>query len=288
MHRSGGWSKRPSRRAPRRSSPCTWGHPADLDRLGEIARANNLTLVEDCAHAHGSEWRGTRVGNFGIAGTFSFQQSKLMTAGEGGVIITNDDDFELKARSAHDCGRLPGEWFYAHFSYGSNYRLSEWQGAILSAQLTRLDEQTAHRHKNARLLDEMLADVPGITPQALDDRCTRNGHYAYIFHYDKNEFAGASTKRFIEAMTAEGVGNQAAYPPVHALAVFQNGAYRKRLCGDQAKEEHPFLEAEYPETARSAWECYWIPQTNLLGDEADIEEIVAVIKKIQANAGDLV
>lgn len=264
------------------------GHPADLDRLAEIAAANKLILVEDCAHAHGSEWKGTRVGNFGIAGTFSFQQSKLMTAGEGGVIITNDDDFELKARSAHDCGRLPGEWFYAHFSYGSNYRLSEWQGAILSAQLTRLDEQTALRHKNARLLDAMLADVPGITPQALDERCTRNGHYAYIFHYDKNEFAGGSTERFIEAMKAEGVGHQAAYPPVHELAMFQNGAYRQRLCDEQATEQHALLKADFPETTKAAWECYWIPQTNLLGDAADMEEIVAVIKKIQASAGELV
>ena len=204
------------------------------------------------------------------------------------MIITSDDEFERKARSAHDCGRLPGEWFYAHFSYGSNYRLSEWQGALLSAQLTRLDEQTALRHKNARLLDEMLADVPGVTPQALDERCTRNGHYAYIFHYDKNEFAGASTERFIEAMTAEGVGNQAAYPPIHELAVFQNGSYRDRLSGAQATETHAFLSADFPETAKSAWECYWIPQTNLLGDTADMEEIVAVIKKIQANAGELV
>ena len=94
---------------------------------------------------------------------------------------------------AHDCGRLPGEWFYSHFSYGSNYRLSEWQGAILGVQLSRLDEQTARRHKNARLLDQLLADTPGITPQQLDPRCTRNGHYAYIIYYDAQEFSGISS-----------------------------------------------------------------------------------------------
>ncbi len=96
-------------------------------------------LIEDCAHAHASEWRGQRVGTFGVGGTFSFQSSKLMTAGEGGMIISNDDGFERQARSVHDCGRLPGEWFYSHFSYGSNYRLSEWQGVVLMAQLGRLD-----------------------------------------------------------------------------------------------------------------------------------------------------
>lgn len=263
------------------------GHPADLDKLTEIAARHKITLVEDCAHAHGSEWRGRKVGTFGIAGTFSFQQSKNMTAGEGGIIITNDDAFERKARSAHDCGRLPGEWFYSHFSYGSNYRLSEWQGAILSVQLTRLDDQTKRRHENGRLLDKLLAEIPGITPQKHDERCTRNGQYAYIFYYDKSHFGGAPTKQFIAAMNAEGIPNQAAYPPVHGLDVFQNGSYRRRLCSDQAKEAHPFLQAEFPVTKRAAWECYWVPQYCLLGNSEDMHEIAAAIKKIQKNAAEL-
>lgn len=263
------------------------GHPADLDRLTEIAARRQITLVEDCAHAHGSQWRGRPVGTFGIAGTFSFQQSKNMTAGEGGIIITNDDDFERRARSAHDCGRLPGEWFYSHYRYGSNYRLSEWQGAILSAQLTRLDEQARRRHENGLLLDKLLADVPGVTPQRQDPRCTRNGHYAYIFYYDQSQFAGAPAKSFIAAMNAEGIPNQAAYPPVHALDLFQNGAYRRRLSGEQAQAEHPFLKAEFPITRRAAWECYWVPQYCLLGDAQDMEEIVAAVRKIQQHAGEL-
>src|SRR5436853_7378360 len=110
------------------------GHPADLDALKDLAKSKGIALVEDSSHAHASEWRGKRIGTFGIAGTFSFQSSKLMTAGEGGMIISNDDNFERKARSVHDCGRMPNEWFYSHFIYGSNYRLSEWQGAALTAQ----------------------------------------------------------------------------------------------------------------------------------------------------------
>ena len=149
------------------------GHPANLDALKELADKNGIALIEDCAHAHASEWRGKRVGTFGIGGTFSFQASKLMTAGEGGMVISNDDAFERAARSVHDCGRLPGEWFYSHFSYGSNYRLSEWQGVILTAQLGRLDGQTRLRHKHARWLDKELSTIPGITPQKLDERCTR-------------------------------------------------------------------------------------------------------------------
>ncbi len=263
------------------------GHPADLDRLAEIARERGIALVEDSSHAHGSEWRGRRIGTFGRAGTFSFQSSKLMTAGEGGIIITNNDEVERLARSVHDCGRMPGEWFYSHFIYGSNYRLSEWQGAILSAQLTRLDEQTVRRHKNARLLDRLLGEIEGITPQEIAPQCTRNGQYAYIFHVDRDAFAGISTERFIAAMNAEGIPNQASYPPLHDLAVFKSGEYRKKLAGRQANEPHPFLKRDFPETHRAAWETVWIPQPALLGDEQDIHEIATALKKIQNHAREL-
>jgi dTDP-4-amino-4,6-dideoxygalactose transaminase len=263
------------------------GHPADLDRLSKIARDRGIALVEDSSHAHGSEWRGQRIGTFGTAATFSFQSSKLMTAGEGGIIITNDDEVERLARSVHDCGRMPGEWFYSHFIYGSNYRLSEWQGAVLGAQLTRLDEQTARRHKNARLLDRLLPDIAGITPQKLVSQCTRNGQYAYIFHIDRDRFGGISAEKFIAAMNAEGIPNQASYPPLHELDVFKSGEYRRKLTGRQAEESHPFLKRDFPETHRAAWETVWIPQPALLGDEEDMHEIATALKKIQNHAGEL-
>ena len=264
------------------------GHPADLDRLGKIARAHSIALIEDSSHAHGSEWRGERMGTFGSAGTFSFQASKLMTAGEGGIIITNDDEVERLARSVHDCGRMPGEWFYSHYLYGSNYRLSEWQGAVLKVQLTRLNSQTTHRHKNARLLDRLLRDIDGITPQHLDPRCTRNGQYAYLFHVDRAAFANIDTERFIAAMNAEGIPNQASYPPLHNLHLFKSGEYRKRLCGSQAQESHAFLQEDFPQTQRAAWQMVWIPQTALLGDEEDMHEIARALAKIKEHAKDLV
>ncbi|HEX9012512.1 MAG TPA: DegT/DnrJ/EryC1/StrS family aminotransferase, partial [Anaerolineaceae bacterium] len=264
------------------------GHPADLDALKVIAEKHGLRLVEDASHAHGSEWRGRRVGAIGDIGTFSFQQSKLMTAGEGGIVVTNDPELEKMARSVHDCGRMPGEWFYAHFIYGSNYRLSEWQGAILSAQLSRAGENNEIRQRSAAFLDREMAKIEGITPQKLDPRVTCNGHYAYIFHVDRQAFAGISTEQFIQAFNAEGFPNQASYPPLHELAVFQSGAYRQRLQGAQAAEEHAFLKAGFPNTARAAWETVWIPQTALLGTPEEMAQVVEAVRKIQRHAGDLV
>ena len=91
----------------------TWaGIPRISIELKTSPAGSGSALIEDSSHAHASEWRGQRVGEFGVAGTFSFQSSKLITAGEGGIIISNDDKFEVQARSVHDCGRMPGEWFY--------------------------------------------------------------------------------------------------------------------------------------------------------------------------------
>ena len=263
------------------------GHPADIDRLQELAKRHGIALIEDAAHAHGSEWRGRKIGTFGTAATFSFQASKLMTAGEGGAILSNDDGFERQARSVHDCGRLPGEWFYSHFNYGSNYRLCEWQGAVLGVQLSRLAEQTLHRHRNGRLLDSLLAEIPGVTPQNCDPRCTLNGQYAYIFHVDSRHFAGISTGNFIAALNAEGIPTQASYPPLHAMDCFRSGAYRKRLSGAQAEETHAFLEQAFPNSLRGAWEAVWLPQFSLLGDEEDMQEIAGAIGKIQQNAAEI-
>ena len=263
------------------------GHPADLDRLKKICSRHKIALIEDSSHAHASEWRGQRIGTFGTAGTFSFQASKLITAGEGGMIISNNDKFEVQARSVHDCGRMPGKWFYSHFNYWNDRRLSEWQGAVLNVQLSRLDEQTKRRHENARVLDRLLSEIPGITPQKLDERCTRNGQYAYIFHVNKKKFAKISTERFIAAMNAEGIPNQASYPPLHALDMFRNGKYRKRVSGKQATGKHAFLKQKFPVTEKAAWETVWIPQPALLGDEEDMHEIAAAFRKIQGNAKEL-
>ena len=263
------------------------GMPCDMDRLQEIAQKHNLLLVEDCAHAHGSEWKGQKVGSMGACGTFSFQASKLMTAGEGGIIITKDADLEVRLRSVHDCGRMPGEWFYSHFINGSNYRLSEWQGAVLSQQLNRLDEQSAKREKNSAYLNRELAKIEGICPQKRDARVTRNGTYCYIFHYDPKAFNGLNAEKFIEAFNAEGIPTQASYPSLHKLAVFQNGEYLKRLSPEVAKEEHAFLKQDFPVSDDAAENTIWLVHRTLLGTEQDTAEIVEAVKKIQMSAKEL-
>ncbi len=244
-------------------------------------------MIEDCAHAHGSEWRGKRVGGFGAAGTFSFQASKLMTAGEGGMVVTNNEDLAVRIRSVHDCGRMPGRWFYAHYMYGSNYRLSEWQGAVLLQQLSRLDEQAAIRTRNAAYLNRELAKIEGIRPQKLDERVTRHGQYCYIFHYDPRCFSGVSCEKFIEALNAEGIPTQASYPPLHRLDVFTNGEFRRRLAPEHVASAPDFTKSSYPVSEDAAENTIWLVHRALLGTEEDTAEIVEAVRKIQRHAKEL-
>ena len=128
---------------------------------------------EDAAHAHGAMYKGRKVGTFGDCGSFSFQSSKNLTAGEGGIIVSNDEKYVGRCRSFHNCGRLPEGPWYEHHLIGGNYRLSELQGALLSVQLTRLEEQTVQRDKNGRYLNAQLADIPGIRPHTRGPDVTR-------------------------------------------------------------------------------------------------------------------
>ena len=264
------------------------GYPADMAALKTIAERHDLFLLEDCAHAHGAELNGKKVGTFGQAGTFSFQQSKLITAGEGGIILTNDDELEVLLRSIHDCGRMPGAWYYAHFINNGNYRLSEWQGAILNQQLQRFEPQANTRSANAVYLNQQLAKIDGITPQAYDLDQIRHGHYGYIFTYDPKSFSGLSTDKFIDAFEAEGIPTQASYPPLHALALFTSGEYRKRLLPGHAEEHLPFQDTDFPVTIYAFTHTVWLEQRALLGTQADTADIVRAVEKIQRHAKALV
>src|SRR5438552_13121003 len=157
------------------------GQPADMDAIMAIARKRKLIVIEDAAHAHGASYKNRPAGSIGQLGSFSFQSSKNLTAGEGGIITTNDDTLAEACRSIHNCGRVPGGKWYEHHVISGNYRLGEFQGAILNCQLDRLDEQTNRRDENGQYLDSRLSKIPGITPQRRTAQTTRNAFHLYVF-----------------------------------------------------------------------------------------------------------
>ncbi|MGC8862139.1 MAG: DegT/DnrJ/EryC1/StrS family aminotransferase, partial [Armatimonadota bacterium] len=149
------------------------GYPADLDRIREISSRTGLPVVEDCAHAQGTAWRGRKVGAQLTVGCFSFQQSKSLTAGEGGAVMTDSEDLADLVWSLHNVGRARGAARYIHTTRGGNFRMSEWQATILRCQLRRLQEQTERRIKSAAIIAEGIASIDGLTVLKPDSRITR-------------------------------------------------------------------------------------------------------------------
>ena len=197
------------------------GYPCDLDRIKTIADTYSLPVVEDCAHAQGTEWRGRKVGAHITAGCFSFQQSKSLTAGEGGAIVLDDPDLTERIWAFHNCGRPKGVGRYDHHIVGGNFRMSEWQGAILRAQLTRLPEQTSRRMDSAADLVAQLQQVGGLEPLKPDERITQRGYYFLVLRYDPGAFRGVHRDVFMRAMQAEGIPVGAGYGvPVHRTATY--------------------------------------------------------------------
>ena len=157
---------------------------ADLDAIGELAARHGLAVLEDCAHAHGARWRGRGVGSWGDAGSFSFQTSKLMTAGEGGIVTTSDDAILDRIHALVNCGRQRPNAAEAIPVIGHNYRMTDLQAAILEVQLGRLDRQHEIRAVNARHLRAAIEDIDGLTNLRIDDRVTTQAIYQFVFRFD--------------------------------------------------------------------------------------------------------
>jgi dTDP-4-amino-4,6-dideoxygalactose transaminase len=256
------------------------GCPADMDGVLEVARKHNLLVIEDAAQAHAAEWKGTKVGAIGDMGCFSFQASKNLNAGEGGAVLTNNPHWADQVWSVHNVGRVRGGRWYEHHVLGSNFRMTEFQAAILLAQLKRLPEQTERRTQNAHRLTEMLSQIPGIRPPRPDPRVTRHAYHLYIFRYDKNHFGGRPREDFLKALNAEGIPCSAGYVPLYKERVFLNRPISKDLC--QLSTLKDYSKVQCPVCERACYEeAVWLYQNMLLGDERDIEDIATAVAKVQ-------
>jgi len=181
------------------------GLPADMDALMPLAEKHGIYVIEDAAHAHGSTWHGKPVGTIGHIGSFSLQASKNLTAGEGGILLTNHADLAGKLWSYINQGRKPdGAWF-EHDILGSNLRITGWQAAILLAQMSRFEAQLQRRQENARRLQAILEEVDGLVPQQWDTRCDLHAHHLFIMRYDETRWQGVPRETFVKALQAEGV-----------------------------------------------------------------------------------
>jgi dTDP-4-amino-4,6-dideoxygalactose transaminase len=267
--------------------PVHLGHQmADMDRLMEIAARHGLAVIEDCAHAHGQRWRGQGAGCIGDFGSFSHQSSKILTSGEGGTLLTNDETLARRAHSIVDCGRAkdPDE---KDFTFGANYRLSELNAALLEVAMRRFPSQQEARAVAGKRFEELVVAVPGVTVMPADERITRWSFYNYLLKIDPEAFAGRPNEVVCAAMEAEGIPAEVQYPSMNRYELFQPAlsrlpvavAYADRL--DPAAMSFPVAEA-----AGSRESVYFME--NVFRDgERGVTDAAEALAKIQANAGEL-
>jgi dTDP-4-amino-4,6-dideoxygalactose transaminase len=255
------------------------GCPADMDAFTELARRRGLVLIEDAAQAHLAAWEGRPVGAIGDAGTFSFQASKNLNAGEGGIVLTDNLEIYERAWSLVNCGRVREGGWYEHRALSGNYRLAELQAALLLSQSRRVEEQAERRNASALYLARQLVEIEGIRPLARDPRVTRHAYHLFIFRYDREAFGGMSREDFIAALRGEGIPSSPGYSPLYRSPGFRI---------DPAT--HPFAGAvdcsrvHLPEVEKACEEAVWLGQSMLLAEEKDMDDISAAIRKIQRAA----
>jgi L-glutamine:2-deoxy-scyllo-inosose/3-amino-2,3-dideoxy-scyllo-inosose aminotransferase len=280
-----------------------YGSFCDMDEIMKIAKKHNLYVIEDCAHKAGGEWNGLRAGSIGDIGSFSFQLSKHLTAGEGGAVTTNSFELAEKLDALRNCGRRPigmdpsvdkGAGQYSdqgNFIQSGNYRITEFQAAILIEGLKRLPEQNRVRDENGIYLRSLLENIPGVKPVRRDKRETKEAYFNFAFRYVQSEFKGLPVQKFRSALTAEiGIEVAPSYIPLNKCSLYVplTKPARHKLNDKYWSDINP-ARFDLPVCDRIHFEeSVCIHHKILMGSRADIDLIATAIRKIYDNAGELV
>jgi 3-amino-5-hydroxybenzoate synthase len=243
------------------------GLMADMDGLEKLSADCGVPLLQDAAHAHGARWQGKRVGELGSVAAFSFQNGKLMTAGEGGAVLFPDEELYQQAFLRHSCGRPRTDRFYHHQVAGTNMRMNEFSAAVLRAQLTRLDAQIAVREERWRLLSGLLAAIPGVVPQSDDPRTDRNPHYMAMFR-----LPGWTEQRrnlLVDALVGAGVPAFAAF-----RAIYRTPAFWAVQTTEETVDE---VALRCPNAEQISGDCVWLHHRTLLASESALEDVAAIV-----------
>ncbi|MCD9020839.1 DegT/DnrJ/EryC1/StrS family aminotransferase [Cohnella silvisoli] len=248
------------------------GAPANMTRLRQIAKTYKLILIEDAAQAVAAKWEDQGVGALGDLGTFSLQSSKNLNSGEGGVIVSNDEELADHVWSIHNCGRVRNGKWYQHERIGWNFRFSEVQAALALAQMSRLEEQMEIRQRSANDLNGLLQGIEGIHPVKYDSRITKHANHLYMFKLDRDVTDSIVKEDFIRKLNAEGIPVTAGYVPLNKnTAVIDR---TRKLIGEDRLYSCPVAERA------SEHELLWLHQNVLLGSERDMEDIANGINKV--------
>jgi dTDP-4-amino-4,6-dideoxygalactose transaminase len=266
--------------------PVHLGHQmADMDRIADIASRHSLAIIEDCAHAHGQRWNDLGAGCIGDFGSFSHQSSKILTAGEGGSLLTSEDALARRAHSIVDCGRAKDD---DEPTFGANYRLGELHAALLVTQMERFERQRAEREEAGRYFEEIAVQVPGVRIMPRDPRITRWSFYNYVFAIEPEAFGGASNEVVAYALEREGVTAEVQYPPMSRYDLFQPSRSRLPVAVEFADRLDPAKMSFPVAEAAGLRESIYLQENVFRAGREGIEDAVDAIAKVQKHADELV
>lgn len=268
------------------------GAVADLDTILAVSRKHKIAVIEDACQAHLAEWRGRKVGTWGDAGCFSFQASKNLNCGEGGAILTNNEELADRCYAFHNNSNARRSTHRNMTDAGSraaNLRLTEFQAGLLLSQMTRVEEQSKIREENAKYLTGLFKEIPGIHPAAIYEGCTQNAYHLYMFRYRGEEFGNLSRTKFMQALRAEGIPCSSGYSPLNrhetVKATFRTKGYRRIYSKSELDEWE--IRNQCPENDLLCQEGVWFSQTMLLGNRTDMDQIAEAVRKIKKHASAL-
>lgn len=262
------------------------GYPANLDEILPIAKRNNVFVVEDAATSVGSQWKGRKVGAIGDAGTFSFQQRKILTAGEGGMVLTDDEEVARKAKLLHNIGRIVGRPGYVYEVLSSNYRMTEFQAALLLSRLDDVPDAVKTKHSNGEYLRDKIERVGGLKSQKHDSRVYHN-YYALLLKYSPDEFGGVTRERLLEALIAEGVPVELGYGRV----LYRQPAFSKenlKIVYPKSGHLPDYHESSFPYAEEYASQTIQISHHWLSLDRNALDLIASSFEKVKSNVDELV
>ena len=248
------------------------GQAVELDEIREICRENNLVLIEDAAHAIGTKYKGQPIGSLADMTTFSFHPVKTVTGGEGGAITTNDEQLyrKLMRLRTHGITRHQEEmvhptdavWYNEQVELGYNYRMTDFQAALLNSQLNKLDKFRKRRKEIVEIYDKAFAEMPEIFVQKEIPESDTTRHL-YVIRLNPDKLT-CDRRQFFDALRAENTVPQVHYLPVYWHSYYEKLGYKKGLCPNAEK---------YYEEAMS------IPLYYSLSDE-DVEDVIHAVKKV--------
>jgi dTDP-4-amino-4,6-dideoxygalactose transaminase len=271
------------------------GLPADMGRIMAIAKKHDLIVLEDACQAHLAEFDGKKAGSIGHAGCFSFQTSKNLSLGEGGALVSDDEEFMDRAFSFHNFGRpygrMVGDVSGEYVMVGTKCRATEYQAAIGLAQMQRLGQQTEKRNENASYLRSQIKDIRGILPYRLYDEVTKATYHLFPFRYKKEQFDDLPRAKFLQALNDEGIPCSSGYTPLNTMPYLQDALSSKTF-----KAIYPAADLDFtgylernkcPANDQLCEEAVWLPQNVLLGEKEDMDDIAAAIDKVRQSAAEI-